>query len=330
MIADSSDHRALEEQAHLRVIPPVKGAFRERPRAARLARGALALASLAALLSSACSPGIYLKRFRPAPYNLGTTRRAALLKLDGPSEAAGVIAAELSQQMLRDGWFELYVGPRPEVAPGQGSEGLAAAPAEILLAGQVTRWDHGESVGHESKTENGVKVKHHYRVLNAAVDVNFQVIDSATGRVVAMREYAGRTQGPKVPVRVAQDAMPLLREACALAVASFLRDITPSTALEKMVLDDSDKLLLEGVALCKKGQLDAAMASFQRVLDASKGASAAATYDLAVLYEARGENAKAEELYRKALALQPKDLYRDALSDLQRRMAEDKALMQHL
>lgn len=312
---------------------PSRGApRRERRRGAGLAGRALAVASLAALLSSACSPGIYLKRVRPAPYNLGTTRRAALLSLQGPPVAAGVVSAELSQQILRDGWFELYVTPQPMRPDGSFAPEVVrtAAPAEIYLAGQITRWDYDEAEGREKKVENGVEVVHHFRVGHAAVDVNFQVVDAATGRMLAMHEFSGRREGPKVPVHEARDPAPLLREACAHAVSSFLASITPTTVLEKMVLDDSEKPLEEGVQLCKKGLLDDAMASFQRALDASKGSSAAATYDLAVLHEARGENAKAEELYRKAIELQPKDLYRDALSALQRRMAEDKLLMQRL
>lgn len=301
----------------------------------------IAFAALAVLSTEACTPGITLTRVRPAPHNLGAARRVAVLDLVGPPEALGVVWAELSRQIVGDGWFQLYASPpamRAAPLPGDpaidGIDPLRPAvpvPAELYIVAQITRWDSDESRSVEKATENGKEVHRHFRQGHAAIRLDFQLIDAASGRIVYSRELGASEDGPKKEKgQVSASLSDLLRRACATAVADFLRSVTPRTTVEKMVLDDGEKSLEEGVALCKKGQLDAAMSSFERVLEESHATSAGATYNLGVLFEAQGEYAKAEERYRRAIGLQPKDIYRDALGDLHRRMAEDKALQQPL
>lgn len=304
----------------------------------------IAFATLAFLITESCAPGISLTRVRPAPHNLGAARRVAVLDLVGPPEALGVVWAELSQQIVGGGWFQLYASPPSMhaaplpvdpalegVDPPRPAVPAMPVPADLYVVAHVTRWDYDESRSVEKTWENGKEVHRHFRQGQAAIRLGFQLIDAASGRIVYSRELGASEYGlKKEEGQASASPSDLLRRACAAAVGDFLRTVTPRTTVEKMVLDDSEKSLEEGVALCKKGQLAEAMSSFERVIQESHATSAGATYNLGVLFEAQGEYAKAEERYRQAIGLQPKDIYRDALGDLHRRLAEDRALQQPL
>lgn len=300
-----------------------------------------AFTALAVLFTESCAPGISLTRVRPAPHNLGAARRVAVLELVGPPEALGVVWAEMSQQIVGGGWFQLYASPPamhtallsvdPALEGVESTRPAVPVSADLFIVAHVTRWDYDEARSTEKTREDGKEVHRHFRQGHAGTGLDVQLIDAATGRIVYSREVGASEYGPKYEAgHGSTNPADLLRRACAAAVGDFLGTVTPRTTVEKMVLDDSEKSLEEGVALCKSGQLEAAMRSFQRVLDESHATSAGATYNLGVLLEAQGEHAKAEERYRQAIGLQPKDIYRDALDDLHRRMAEDKALRQPL
>lgn len=296
---------------------------------------ALAFAALASLTASACAPGVYLHRLRPAPHNFGAVRRLAVSEIAGPPEAMGVVWAELSRQITSEGWFQLYAQP-PAMRAAPVSMGLEPAgmpltqtevAAELYVIAQIHRWDLEESTSVEKRMEDGKEVHRRLRQATGTVRLGFQIVDAASNRVVFANEFSGIADGPKVEVRKAgPNPLELLQVACARAIGGFLSRITPSAVVEKMVLDDDEPPLKEGVALCKQGRLEAAMASFQRALEESHETSAGATFNLGVLWEARGEYARAEELYRRALALGSKEIHQNALNDLHRRMAEEKAL----
>lgn len=305
-------------------------------------RLSLAAALAVFALATACSPGIHITRYRPAPYNLGATRKVALLNIQGPPQAMGVVSSELSRQIIRDRYFQLY-NTQPQtisvvVLPGativQNIDTVrTAVPAEVYVSAFVTRWDYAENeVTEEVQAENNVKYLRKLRVPYASVAFQAQVIQAATGRVVVMREYAGHHEGPRYePGREHPRVHPgeVLRHAAARAVDHFLNSITPATVNEKIVLDDEDKAVEPGIELCKKGALDAAMQAFEKVL-AQNPSSAPATYNIAVLLESQGDYARADEMYRKAFGLQPKELYTRALQNMQRRIAEDQSLRQPL
>jgi hypothetical protein len=302
----------------------------------------LAFTALTLLGATACAPGIYLHRLRPAPHNLGAVRRLAVVEVAGPPEATGVVWAALSRQITDGGWFQLYARPAapPAAAPPMPLESAgppqpsppspSEAVEELSVVVQVLQWDLDESTSVEKHTQDGKEVHRHFRQATGRVRLGLQVIDAASNEVVFAGEFGGTATGPKVDAREAvPNPFGLMEAAGGEAVGDFLRAITPRTVEEKMVLDADEPSLKAGVALCKDGQLEAAMDAFQRVLDESQGASAGATYNLGVLWEARGQYARAEDLYRRALARSPKALYRDALDDLHRRIAEEAALRRH-
>jgi hypothetical protein len=301
----------------------------------------LVLMTLAvALFLGGCSPGIYITRYRPSRVNLGATRKVAVLNVVGPPESMGVVMTELSQQMVRGAYFQVF-DAMPQrmsfvILPGavlvQNIDTVrTAVPADVYLTAAVTDWTYRERQQVEEKVENGTKVKHLYRTPEGRVAIQFQVVRAADGRIVTSQEYHGSFDGSRYepPGQSPPLQSGIVREACERAVDSFLDDITPATVTDKIVLDDEDEDLKPGVQLCKNGALDAAMAAFEDLLKKKPG-SAGATYNLGVLYEAKGEYQKAEELYRKAYSMRPKSLYNDALQEMHERMNDEQRLKQRI
>ncbi|MEW6367875.1 MAG: tetratricopeptide repeat protein [Acidobacteriota bacterium] len=302
-------------------------------------RRLLPVLPILALILTDCAPGMRISRFRPARYNLGATRKLALLNVRGPAEATGVVAAELAEQIVSKGVFELYsrVPQSVEIViiPGrdvvQNIERVRdLVPTEAYIAADVARWEYTEREIEEKVKENDQEVKKKFRVPHAGVAVNFQVIEATSGRLVVLREYTAGQDGQKFePGKPGPKQADLLRSACSDVVGSFLYDITPRWVTEKIVLDEVDPALKDGVELCKRGMLDEAASSFRNVLQTYPGSSGA-TYNLGVLAEVSGDHALAEEYYRKAIDIDPKPLYQKALQNLQRRVAEEEALKERL
>jgi len=296
-------------------------------------------AAATALLFTACSPGIHITRYRPAQYNLGATRKVALLNIAGPPEATGVIASELTGQIVSRGYYQLYSAqPQaitlvvvPGVAVVQNIETVRqAVPAEVYVSGTVMRWDYSEEEVLEEGLEEGKKFQRPVRIPNGHVAVHFQVVHAQTGQLVVARDYSWSNKGERYnPATSYAQPAPVLHAAADRVVAHFLGSITPATVTEKIVLDDEEPALEEGIAHCKQGALDAAMASFEKVLQVDPNSPGAA-YNLGVLYEAQGEYAKAEELYKRAYQIKPRELYQEALQQMHRRIAEDESLRQRI
>ena len=299
-----------------------------------------ALLALAGLTLTACAPGIFITRYRPSRYNLGATRRVAVLSIAGPPESVGVVMAELQQQMVHDAYYQVFnampqhvtltILPGVTLVPNIGAV-RASVPADVYIAAEVSRWQYSERELVEDSTQNGVKIRKLYRVPQGRVGINFQVVHGANGKLVVMQEYFRDFEAQKYDPYTGKRPYEadVIRSAAAEAVDHFLNDITPATVTDKIVLDNDEDTLKPGIELCKNGALDAAMASFQEVLKTNPN-SPGATYNIGVLLEARGEYQQAEDAYRKASGLKKKSLYEDALEEMHRRVADEQSLQQQL
>ncbi len=58
--------------------------------------------------------------------------------------------------------------------------------------------------------------------------------------------------------------------------------------------------------------------------------NSAAIYNLGIAYEAYGDLVRAEEMYERALGIEPKDEYMEALSHIRKRQVEQRKLEKQL
>jgi tetratricopeptide (TPR) repeat protein len=280
---------------------------------------------LAATLFSACSPGINIRRPVPARYNLGVSRRLALIDVDGAPEARSRVADELRRQITQRGHFELYQAMDSGITlhiPGTNArielgDVRQRIPADLYMIADVRDY-RLEEIPPTEKTVPKVA---------GVAEVTFQVVKS-DGRVVVADTYRAREEKEVPKDRNYSDVGDLRPAAMDHAVADFLSDITPYFVSEKIQLDE-DEILKPGIELADKGDLDGAKRSWDAVL-ASHPSHAGAVFNLGVILEVRGEFDAAAQTYKRAIGMQPKELYIQTLERLERRQADLRALEQRL
>ena len=279
------------------------------------------LVSIALLLlcAAGCAPGIHIQRLAPARYNLGASRRIAILEVSGVDPGTEVLVRQLSQGVMERRHFTLYNAAHRGltfVVPGLGArielgEVRQAVEADVYVIARVTDYRDGDVKGTDKEGKEALKPA-------GFATVSFQVVKS-DGRVLVYRDYSEVTESSDGTARY-----DLRERSMDKVVGQFLTDITPHFVTEKIELD-KDERLKPGIELAESGDLAGASRSWQQVLDADPQ-HAGAVFNLGVAYEALGEFEKAAEHYQRALSIKPKALYSDALQDLQRRLDERRAL----
>lgn len=299
----------------------------------RIGMRMLAAACLAGALG-ACAPGIKVARMKPARFNLGATKTVAVLQVNGDANAASQVMVELQRSILDDRYYQLINavnrgiilqvgGVNARVDVGQA---VSQVNADVYLVASVLQ----QEVVEERRTTEKSERDRTYEVTTihptGYAKLNMQVV-AADGRVLVFRDYAAEHAGSSYEANKGRryNRASLIEAAMRKAVRHFVSDITPTRVIEKIVLDDSEPAVKPGVKYAEGGNLNAAWASWQAVLDANPR-SAAAVYNQGVLLETRGDFDEAAAAYRKAIAISPKSLYRDALRDLQRRLSEARSL----
>lgn len=298
---------------------------------------ALAL-MIAATTLAACAPGINVTRLKPSRYNLGTTRRMAVLEVNGAPSATPLVITDLQRQIVDRHFYTLInavnrglsitvtaAGARIDVGSVRQQ-----VDADVYLNANILRYDYQEVEKQEEKRENGRTYKVMKYQPQANVRINFQVVKS-DGQVVVFRDYNGDESGSSFErgQRPSRSSNDLLDGAVREAVGSFLDDVTPRQVVEKIELDDAEETLKPGVKLAENGDLAGAERSWNEAL-ATNPNSSGAIYDIGVLLETRGDFDQAAASYRRAFEISPKSLYRDAIEDLNRRLREAAALQQQI
>ncbi|MFN7133647.1 MAG: hypothetical protein ACK4N5_16340, partial [Myxococcales bacterium] len=101
------------------------------------------------LFAAGCSPGIHITRFKPSRYNLGGSRSVAVVHVEGPPEATGVVHAELADGINRGRFYTHHRNVPAQVhmvvPPGSNQvanidEIRAITPGDVYIRAHVTRW----------------------------------------------------------------------------------------------------------------------------------------------------------------------------------------------
>jgi hypothetical protein len=280
------------------------------------------------VLSQGCAPAMQVTRLAPSTYNLGNTKRVAVLEVTGDRRAVDQVINALQHRIIDDRYYSLVVatdrGATFAVTALGGlieiGEVRQRVEADVYVKAHVSRYEYEELPKEENKVARYQPEAH--------VTINFQVVKN-DGRVVVFRDYMANQSGTafdsgKKPNRAPAD---LLDDGVRSAVSNFADDITPHTVVDRIVFDDADALLKPGIKKAQDGDLAGAERDWLTLLSQNPN-NAGALYNIGVLLETRGEFEQAAAHYNQAIELFGKPLYREALDNMNRRLAEAQSLNQ--
>jgi tetratricopeptide (TPR) repeat protein len=259
-------------------------------------RGVLLMVGLVELLGSGCGPSV-LVRYQVAPLiDLGDVTTVGV-EAHGESsvqqQAAALITARLQQRLKEQATFKVSAcaqRPCDEVQVWATAEVVEAA---ISMSETLTQKPEVESVGGNSGAPARERTK-----LATTVTLRVQVhFARGDGAEFASRDYGLTRHGSAANVSASTES--LLSAAVDELVAVVVHDVTPLQNFVRLVLD-ADGPLKEGAELAGRGDLQAAAASFTRVLEA-QGNLPGALYDLGVVAEGRSDFAGARGYYQRAI-----------------------------
>lgn len=169
----------------------------------------------------------------------------------------------------------------------------------------------------------------------AVLSVSLRVVEVATGRIVASRTADAALKydtgaeplialfsGMKTEIPARETSRRDLVEAVA---AQFFKYVSPRYVTLNRPLESLEGPVDTGVRFAQAGSLEEAVRIWTEYVQAhSRGKEA--FYNLGVAYEAMGRFDQAREAYRQAVRIEAKDLYIEALANLDKQIRERKKL----
>jgi tetratricopeptide (TPR) repeat protein len=268
-----------------------------------------------------CASRVAIPRLKPAPHSLGAAQNLAIDVIGDvapPStlgDAIGRILDASEGQMLPAGTSAGAV--RREVGlhlNGRPFSQVDKEAADLVLEIRSTSWLYRLEELHQNVTENGKEVDKSWRAAVAALDIQVQIFKK-DGRRVQVLTYRGTVKQPSdLPSRPTNppNEWEAQNAAAVYAVNALFRDITPIWVEDDVQMDDEGNDVKRGIQLTKDREIQAAIDEFAKVIQQNPS-SAAARYNLGVLFETRGDLDRADALFREALNIKSKSLYSEAL-----------------
>lgn len=268
-----------------------------------------------------CTPRVAIQRLKPAPHSLGAAQNLAVDVIGDvapPStlgDAIGTILNASEGQMLPAGTSAAAV--RREVGlhlNGRPFSQVGKEAADLVLEIRPTSWFYRLEDLHKNVSENGKEIDKSWKAAVAALDIQVQILKK-DGRRVQFLTYRGTVKQPSdLPHQPTNppNEWEAQNAAAVYAVNALFRDIVPVWIEEDVQMDDEGNEVKRGIQLTKDREIQAAMDEFAKVIQQNPS-SAAARYNLGVLFETRGDLDRADSLFREALNIKSKSLYSDAL-----------------
>jgi tetratricopeptide (TPR) repeat protein len=259
-------------------------------------RGVLVGVVLGAMLGSGCGPSV-LVRYQVAPLiDLGDVTTVGVEARGESSvqqQAAALISARLQQRLKEQATFKVGACPQRPCGEVQAWATAEVVEAAISMSETLTQKPEVESVGGNSGAPARERTK-----LATAVALRVRVhFARGDGAEFASRDYGLTRHGSAANVSASTES--LLSAAVDELVAVVVHDVTPVQNFVRLALE-ADGALKEGAELASRGDLKAASAAFERVLEAQVDLPGA-LYDLGVVAEGRSDFAGARGYYQRAI-----------------------------
>jgi curli biogenesis system outer membrane secretion channel CsgG len=171
-----------------------------------------------------------------------------------------------------------------------------------------------------------------YKIRRGTVAVSFRVVDVETGKLLAVRSDSKSYASDKVidgSTRTLKPEGEILNELSGSLAQTFVQTIAPHKVAERRMIEPGGGKIQEGRKFAQSGLWpEAAEAWTEAVRLMPKNPSA--YYNLGLAHEVQGNLDEAENLVRKAISIQQKKLYIDALSRIRTEKDEKVKLEQQL
>jgi hypothetical protein len=267
----------------------------------------LALA-LTLSLSTGCVTTVAIRSMEPGAVPIGSTKHLVLLGGEAPQRAQFVGQA-LIQECRARGYFSVEdrseEGLSVHIAGRQASiEGgkLALEPEQAGLRIDVLEWNATRDEEDVTRTDpNGRQSFERVPVMRGNTVLAITLFDPAGRAFLSETEYEGCASTDPSASRDES-----IEAAARQAIASFLNDVTPSSVITRVRLDDEDPGQETILKTAANGATAQAAHDLERYFQQNPNIASAA-YNLAVLKEGMGDFHAALELYDRALSLGGKD-----------------------
>lgn len=158
-----------------------------------------------------------------------------------------------------------------------------------------------------------VLVDEHYRIRRGVVTVNFKTVSVKTGELLAVKSVSESKEYKSVEGRgEIPPGDEILSKLLNKVVEDFAGMIAPIKIVVKRKLEKGSDLVNKGIKFAQNDLWSKAMETWNQEIKLNPS-DAAAYYNLGVGYEEEGNFFKAKEMYSKAVDLNPKKEYMEAL-----------------
>ncbi|MCK6682252.1 MAG: tetratricopeptide repeat protein [Thermoanaerobaculia bacterium] len=303
----------------------------------RIHSGVLAAAVLVSFLSG-CGPQVTVMHTIPAVYNLGLIERVVLVEAWGSSFEVPAVVSAMAGESYARGFYQFVDARSARMA----IRVLKSADAEREAEKFRNEWKADVYIGLELL---GCRVKPNSRVVTekdkdgkeyqvtkywheGSCEVKVDLVNARDGREIASFGVVSSEETSPMNTESSYDAEQALKRALESAGVQAVARFTPRRASQSIFLEKDAPLGKEGGQLVSDHRLPEARKFWEDALSSYQEV-ASYNYNLGAVCDALGDSAAARRYYEKAVRLAPdSDRYRNALSSLEQREADARALRQ--
>jgi hypothetical protein len=286
------------------------------------------LTVVAAVGLSGCAAKLAVRTLQPGPVSVGSTKTLLVLSGEGRRSGREAVINDLVRQTRARGYFQVQDRTEEGAEVKISGRTVTLTYPKGLQAGEmgirvdVLGWDTTSATNTVEKTNaKGKKTTETVTTRTGKAVLGVTLFNKEGKALVAEKEYVG-----KIDTTDSNESDEnVIKSAATQAVAKFLAEITPTTVVRYVQLDEDDEAQKPIVKTAQSGNLAQAKDDLQKYLQANAN-NAAATYNLAVLTDASGDYEAALTLYDQALTLGNKDFYSEARAACTKRKADAEAL----
>jgi len=288
---------------------------------------------------------------KPAQVDITGIRSIAIVDFAGPENSGAIASSMLTSRLFESKFFQLVERERVMQILEEHKLAMAgvvdAATAkevgrllgvDALIFGEVTAYSlEPDQVGTEKverKVGTGqyrtvrrgnkevreeimktVLVDQEYRIRRGAVGVTFRMVKVETGELLAVKSNTKSYDSGKVVAGrgTLKPREQILKDLLAEVVEDFARQIAPYVVVERRPIEGGKGMMSVGKKYAQRGLWEEARDAFAQAV-VNEPQSAAAHYNLGLALEVLGDWDRAEAEYQRAIKLQSKDMYIDALA----------------
>ena len=305
------------------------------------------------LFSGCAAPVVRFETIKPAEINVQGIKKIAIGEFTGPGDSGEQAAYRLSEILLESGRYTVLEREKiKSILKEQGlslsgivDQSSAAQIGKLLgvdalIFGNVTDYNCEDETGTrkvEKKVGTGryrtvtrkniltgktftvreeikktVLVDQHYHIRRGTVTINFKMVKVETGELLCVKSITKTFQKEVIEGKgYLPSKDEILSKLTDEAVREFAGMIAPIKVVLTRKLEKGSGRVNTGVKFAQKGLWNRAVKIWSA--EVSTNPTPEAYYDLGVGYEALGRFQDAEKMYNKAVDMNPKDMYIEAL-----------------